>query len=88
MKDEEYVVVLTDKGNIIVFKYGDHHHIQTIHAGSMLSDSYYNGRIAIDDKEKNVISICNDNTIRVFSLYSGKEIKQLKGHSSTVSENC
>lgn len=82
--DEEYVLALTDKGNIIVYKYGENLHIQVIHGGSMLSDSYYNGCIAVDDREKNVISICADNTVKVFSMYSGKEIQQLTGHTKTV----
>lgn len=84
MHDEEYVVTLTDKGMIVIYKYGENAHIQEIHGGSMLSDSYYNGCIAVDDREKNVISICADNAIRVYSMYSGKEVKCLTGHTKTV----
>lgn len=84
MHDEEYVVALTDKGNIIVYKYGNHLHLQVIHGGSMLSDSYYNGCIAIDDREKNIISICADHSVRVFSMYTGKEIQCVEGHTKTV----
>lgn len=84
MHDEEYVVTLTDKGMIVIYKYGENTHIQEIHGGSMLSDSYYNGCIAIDDREKNIISICADNGIRVYSMYSGKEVKCLTGHTKTV----
>ena len=84
MHDEDYIIALTDKGNIIVYPYGENTHLQEIHAGSMLSDSYYNGCIAIDDIEKNIIAICADNKIRVFSLYSGKEVQQMEGHKKTV----
>ena len=84
MGDERYVVALTDKSNVIVFPYERNEHVQSLYVSSMLSDSYYMGSIALDAREQNAILTCSDNTIRVFSLYSGKEVQVLKGHSKLV----
>lgn len=84
MHDEDYVITLTDKGRIIIFSYGRNTHIQVIYEGSMLSDSYYNGVVSVDREEKHVLTICPDYCIHVFSLYSGKEVAVLKGHSKTI----
>ena len=84
MHDEDYVVALTDKGRVIIFGYGKNTHIQVIYDGSMLSDSYYNGVVVVDREENHVLTICPDYCIHVFSLYSGKEVAVLKGHSKTI----
>ena len=84
MHDDDYVIALTDKGRVIVYGYGKNTHIQVIYDGSMLSDSYYNGVVTVDREEKHVLTICPDFCIRVFSLYSGKEVAVLKGHSKTI----
>ena len=81
---EDYLLALTDKGNVIVYSYGNNKHIAVIYAGSMLVDSYYNGVVTVDKSEKHVITICPDNTIRIFSLYTGKEMTVLKGHTKTI----
>lgn len=84
LHDEEYLLALTDKGNVVIYSYGNNSHISVIYAGSMLVDSYYNGIVAVDRDEKHVLTICPDNCIRVFSLYTGKEVAVLKGHTKTI----
>lgn len=84
MGDERYVVVLTDKSNVIVFPYERNEHVQSLFVSSMFSDSYYMGSISLDAREQNVILTCSDHTIRVFSLYSGKEVDVLQGHSKLI----
>ena len=84
MGEEQYVVCLTDKSNVVVFPYESNEHVQNLYVSSMLSDSYYMGSLAVDAREKRVILTCSDNTVRVFSLYSGKEVDVLNGHTKLV----
>ena len=84
LHDEDYLLALTDKGNVVVYSYGRNAHVMVVYSGSMLSDSYYNGVLVADREEKCVFTICPDNTIRVYSLYTGKEVSVLKGHSKTI----
>lgn len=83
-RDDDYVVALTDKGNAIVYEYGRNEHVQTVYGGSMLSDSYYNGCVAVDSSERFVLTMGCDHSVHVFSLYTGKEVTCVKGHTSTV----
>ena len=82
--DDEYVIALTDKGNAIIYEYEGNEHIQSLYGGSMLSDSYYNGCVSVDSNEKFALTMGCDHAIHVFSLYTGKEVLLLKGHSNTV----
>ena len=84
MSDEKYVVCLTDKSNVVVFPYGSNEHVQNLYVSSMLSDSYYMGSLAVDAREQRVLLTCSDNTVRVFSMYSGKEVDVLNGHTKLV----
>lgn len=78
------MIALTDKGNAIIYEYEGNEHIQSLYGGSMLSDSYYNGCVSIDSNEKFALTMGCDHAIHVFSLYTGKEVLLLKGHSNTV----